>query len=41
MLTGGLADEGTGIGRTEEEIERLIVRTHMELVLLPREGADR
>ncbi|XP_023708725.1 neuropathy target esterase sws isoform X6 [Cryptotermes secundus] len=41
ILIVGLADKGTGIGKIEKEVERLTIRTHKELVLLHREGADR
>ncbi|XP_021934156.1 neuropathy target esterase sws isoform X3 [Zootermopsis nevadensis] len=40
ILIVGLADKGPGIGKIEKEVERLTIRTHKELVLLHREGAD-
>ncbi|GFG31714.1 hypothetical protein Cfor_06274 [Coptotermes formosanus] len=41
ILIVGLADKGPDIGKIEKEVERLTIRTHKELVLLHREGADR
>lgn len=41
ILIVGLADKEPDIGKIEKEVERLTIRTHKELVLLHREGADR
>ncbi|XP_031849503.1 patatin like phospholipase domain containing sws isoform X1 [Nomia melanderi] len=41
ILIVGLGDRQPSIGRTEREIERLVMRTQKELVLLHKEGGQR
>ncbi|XP_076654539.1 patatin like phospholipase domain containing sws isoform X1 [Halictus rubicundus] len=41
ILIVGLGDRPPSIGRTEREIERLVMRTQKELVLLHKEGGQR
>ncbi|XP_076549512.1 patatin like phospholipase domain containing sws isoform X6 [Osmia lignaria lignaria] len=41
ILIVGLGDRPPSIGRTEREVERLVMRTQKELVLLHREGGQR
>ncbi|XP_076387218.1 patatin like phospholipase domain containing sws isoform X3 [Megachile rotundata] len=41
ILIVGLGDRPPSIGRTEREVERLVMRTQKELVLLHKEGGQR